>query len=350
VDKDRARALVVRSLVERYQARDPWRVCEEGGNSQGNGAGALLSLFNAAQLERQYGGTAPNLDLPGDFPFRFYPGPFSALPEAAQAETEFMQAGIATAAQDETIENAEFDLTRLHEISGVETHEGRLWARGDEASWLPFVSGSLITRASAAYLEAEFHTTVAATETLPELLTKLATRNRAFRTLSIGSATRSSWNFTIADEDQEDQEEEVEAAISPAKNQGTPLISCKLLATGTLSPSGDTEEAPALPVSQLPVLLGTAYGQRDDETAQQYDAFVKDFAENTRAPTDSVNDADAEAAPEHAKRERTAIQREHRAAVQEIGALHENRVQESAAPVARLTACGCFMKPKRWRK
>eukprot|EP00929_Paragymnodinium_shiwhaense_P057229 TRINITY_DN2863_c0_g1_i3.p1 TRINITY_DN2863_c0_g1~~TRINITY_DN2863_c0_g1_i3.p1 ORF type:complete len:660 (+),score=160.29 TRINITY_DN2863_c0_g1_i3:135-2114(+) len=249
----------------------------------GNGAEALTKLFNPAQLEARYGGTAPTLDDPSDFPFRFYPGPFSSSAEAAKIEAEAMAAAIEAARQDPATSSDEFDLLRLHEITGVETHEGRLWVRGKEDTWLPTVSRSIITNASAKYLEANFQTEVAPAESVTELLTHLAARNHEFRSTSMAE-------LPVDEEVSGEQALARDASVGPATSPEAIEIEANLFltsipevdeSTGLSRPSeGPTEQKAtsnggASP-QRLPVLLGHAAAFGNPQV--QHDVDIKQAA------------------------------------------------------------------------
>jgi hypothetical protein len=132
---------------------------------------SLQALFAPGQLEQRYGGSAPNLEAAADFPCRFYPGPYAKDGKGIDSASMALHDASTQAT----------DLARLHQITGSEAHEGRLWVKGDEDSWLPFVQNSIITVSAADYLKKEFSVSVAPCESWPSLREHLSTRSEFWR-------------------------------------------------------------------------------------------------------------------------------------------------------------------------
>jgi hypothetical protein len=118
----------------------------------------LQKLFVPAQLERKYGGAAPDRSSPSDFfPPQFSPGPFATTTPASAALEH--GGGVDTAS--------------LHEHWTGKVAEGALWVRGDEASWLQAALDGPLTTAAAHYLSAEYSAEVLPCDSLDKLLRKL---------------------------------------------------------------------------------------------------------------------------------------------------------------------------------
>eukprot|EP00931_Biecheleriopsis_adriatica_P061130 TRINITY_DN36748_c0_g1_i1.p1 TRINITY_DN36748_c0_g1~~TRINITY_DN36748_c0_g1_i1.p1 ORF type:complete len:598 (-),score=123.51 TRINITY_DN36748_c0_g1_i1:425-2218(-) len=91
-------------------------------------SGLLLEYFQANQLEKRYGGTAPNLDPAETYPFHFFHGATNSV--AASCERS------------------------LHETCPLEMHVGSLWDPDSKKYWLPTALRASLTPDSAKALTA----------------------------------------------------------------------------------------------------------------------------------------------------------------------------------------------------
>jgi len=101
-----------------------------------DGAAALAEHFEPNQLERRFGGSAPDLDPDETYPFHFFPNPRGRAAYArAEAEEgspmEPMAEASVESARSERRSLDEVEHFSMHEAAGIAFHEGLLW---DESS------------------------------------------------------------------------------------------------------------------------------------------------------------------------------------------------------------------------
>lgn len=117
-------------------------------------AAALAEHFEANQLERRYGGTAPDL-APGEtYPFRFFPNPRGEVPRpCTPSECDLAMTECVTDASTCDGERASLDMFTVHESAGLGFHEGRLWDESSDearARWLEAARSESLTPEAAA--------------------------------------------------------------------------------------------------------------------------------------------------------------------------------------------------------
>jgi len=111
----------------------------------------LATHFEPNQLERRYGGAAPDLQPAETYPYHFFPNPRGETALRGPAHSDACSEGrLSTARSEEDIRETEH--FSLHESTNLAFHEGQLWddsSKHARQRWLGEAKASSLTPASA---------------------------------------------------------------------------------------------------------------------------------------------------------------------------------------------------------